>query len=355
MVYANDITYLSSTNHYTKRGPSPSSRDGIFPISGEVLHGMLLWGLCVITLTGLATAQGPEKRRTGNICSVDLDCPDNAFCRQSSYCVCKNSFVYAAVNSTHKGCLKEARNGEECIQHIQCHSTMGVHSECSNGSCSCAENAHLETDRCYETAVIGERCVVDQNCYLGEPGPEREAFCVRGYCTCQLQYSPRDNGTRCVRDAALGEACEDELQCAGPGLQCRGTCRCRPGWVAHTDINACVESATALNEECQYDVQCESLSGSEVPAALCLGGACSCSYDARAVGNPPKCWRRKRPGQECDVDEECVSEEDEPGYCLAGRCTCKTCSPDARDFGGASAITPPLAAILVIAAILIRH
>lgn len=62
-------------------------------------------------------------------------------------------------------------------------------------------------------------------------------------------------------------------------------------------------AATALNEECQYDVQCESLSGSEVPAALCLGGACSCSYDARAVGNPPKCWRRKRPGQDCDVDE----------------------------------------------------
>lgn len=35
-----------------------------------------------------------------------MDCPDNAFCRSSSYCVCKDGFVYAAVNSTHKGCLK---------------------------------------------------------------------------------------------------------------------------------------------------------------------------------------------------------------------------------------------------------
>lgn len=55
--------------------------------------------------------------------------------------------------------------------------------------------------------------------------------------------------------------------------------------------------------------------------------------------------------------QECVSEEDEPGYCLSGRCTCKTCSPDAKDFGGASALKvtlPPLlvAAILSIAAIL---
>jgi hypothetical protein len=46
--------------------------------------------------------------------------------------------------------------------------------------------------------VVGERCQVDQNCYLGEQGPERQAFCVRGYCTCQLQYSPRDNGTRYI-------------------------------------------------------------------------------------------------------------------------------------------------------------
>ncbi|KAG6465680.1 hypothetical protein O3G_MSEX015312 [Manduca sexta] len=91
-------------------------------------------------------------RRTGNVCNVDMDCPDNAFCKLNSYCVCKDGFVYAAVNSTHKGCLKEARIGEECVQHIQCHSTMGVHSECANNVCACTPTAHLEDDRCYETA-----------------------------------------------------------------------------------------------------------------------------------------------------------------------------------------------------------
>ncbi|VVC98291.1 prion-like-(Q/N-rich) domain-bearing protein 25 isoform X1 [Leptidea sinapis] len=320
---------------------------------------MELWGWLLLGLLGVTAAQGPEKRRTGNVCSTDVECPDNAFCKQSSYCVCKDGFVYAAVNSTHKGCLKEARNGEQCVQHIQCHSTMGVHSECVDGICSCASNAHLETDRCYETAVVGDRCVVDQNCYLSEQGPERQAFCVRGYCTCQLQFSPRDNGTRCVRDAALGEACEDELQCAGPGLECRGTCRCRENWVAYQEVNACVESAKTLNAPCQYDVQCDALSGvaeaRSTGAALCLGGVCSCAYNARAVGNPAHCWHRRRPGQECIRDEECVSEEDEPGYCLAGRCTCKTCSPDANDFGGASTLSiPPIyvAAILCIPAIL---
>ncbi|CAG5035308.1 unnamed protein product [Parnassius apollo] len=299
------------------------------------------WGLCVLALFGLTLAQGPEKRRTGNVCHVDMECPDNAFCRQSSYCVCKDGFVYAAVNSTHKGCLKEARMGEECVQHIQCHSTMGVHSECTSGACACAPNAHLEDDRCYETAVIGDRCVVDQNCYLGEQNTERQAFCVRGYCTCQLQFSPRDNGTRCVRDAVLGEECEDQLQCAGTGLECRGTCRCRDNWVAHQETNSCVEAVKALNEACEYDVQCEGLSGSP-GATLCLGGACSCAYSARAAGSPPRCWHKRRPGQECKRDEECVSEEDEQGYCLAGRCTCKTCSPDAKDFGGgAGNLHPP--------------
>lgn len=316
------------------------------------------WQLIFVALLGLATAQGPEKRRTGNVCNVDMDCPDNAFCRLNSYCVCKEGYVYAAINSTNKGCLKEARNGEACVQNIQCHMTMGVHSECTGGSCACTPTAHLDGERCYETALIGERCVVDQNCYLGEQGIERQAFCVRGYCTCQLQFSPRDNGTRCVRDAALGEECEDQLQCAGPGLECRGTCRCRDNWVANNHTNSCVESVKALNEPCEFDIQCDSLAGVPgVPspgAALCLGGTCSCSYNARPVGNPPRCWHRRRPGQDCRRDEECVSEEDEPGYCLNGRCTCKTCSPDARDFSGATVSRQSMfaSAVVLFAAIL---
>ncbi|CAH0600812.1 unnamed protein product [Chrysodeixis includens] len=318
------------------------------------------WELCLLALLallGCAMGQGPEKRRTGNICSVDMDCPDNAFCRLGSYCVCKDGFVYAAINGTHKGCLKEARIGEDCIQHIQCHSTTGIHSECTNGVCACAPSAHFEDNRCYETAVIGERCVVDQNCFLGEVAAERQAFCVRGYCTCQLQFSPRDNGTRCVRDATLGELCEDQLQCAGAGLECRGTCRCRENWVAHNGTNACVESVQALNESCEYDVQCDGLAGSP-GAALCLGGACSCMYSARAAGTPPRCWHRRRPGQECKRDEECVSEEDEPGYCLSSRCTCKNCAPDAKDFGSGAATfsrTPLVISVILTVAAILRY
>ncbi|XP_053600725.1 tenascin-like isoform X2 [Plodia interpunctella] len=321
------------------------------------------FGWCLLAVLGLTVAQG----RTGNVCNVDMDCPDNAFCRQGSYCVCKDGFVYAAVNSTHKGCLKEGRFGEECVQHIQCHSTLGVHSECANGACACAGTAHLQDERCYESALVGERCVVDQNCFLwasqtGSDLQAGQAYCVRGYCTCQLQYSPRDNGTRCVRDAVLHEECEDELQCAGSGLECRGICRCRDNWVAHNESRTCLESVKALNDPCIYDVQCDALAGTpdarSPGAALCLGGVCSCSYSAHTAGKPERCWHRRRPGQECRRDEECVSEEDEPGYCLSGRCTCKNCSPDARDFyGGASTFSrPPVyaAVILSIAAIL-RH
>ncbi|GBP73346.1 hypothetical protein EVAR_53141_1 [Eumeta japonica] len=331
--------------------------------------------------------------RTGNVCSVDMDCPDNAFCRLNSYCVCKEGFVYAAVNSTSKGCLKEAQFGEECVQHIQCHSKLGIHSECADSACSCKAGTHLEGTRCFETSrrpstavtqenvqafekliqvdrrityidlakieyrissdanhyhlssLIGERCTVSENCYLGDRDvPELQAFCVRGYCSCQLLYSPRDNGSRCVRDAHLGEPCEDEMQCAGAGLECRGTCRCSDGWVANKYTKGCLQSVTALSEPCDYDVQCEALAGiPESPgAALCLAGVCTCAYSARAAGEPTRCWQKKLPGQECLKNEECVSEEDEPGYCHAGRCTCKTCVPDARDFGtdGASSVAP---------------
>lgn len=63
----------------------------------------------------------------------------------------------------------------------------------------------------------------------------------------------------------------------------------------------------ALNESCEFDVQCDGLAGVENArspgAALCLGGVCSCGYNARAVGSPARCWHRRRPGQECRRDE----------------------------------------------------
>ncbi|XP_026323541.1 multiple epidermal growth factor-like domains protein 10 isoform X2 [Hyposmocoma kahamanoa] len=315
----------------------------------------------LIALLGLVVVQGQEKRRTSNNCQVDMDCPDNAFCRVSTYCVCKEGYVYTAVNSTHKSCLKEANFGEECTHNIQCQAILGTQSECKHGVCRCVPTAHWDV-RCFETALVGERCTVDQNCYLGETGPEQVAYCVRGYCTCPLQSSPRDNGTRCVRDSGLGGPCEDQLQCAGAGLECQGTCQCRKNWVAHNDSKICVEAVHHLGEACEYDVQCDALSGKPEArspgAALCLGGVCQCAYSARATGTPERCWQRKRPGQDCVVDEECVSEEDEPGYCLNGICTCKNCSPDAKDFfGGASTISRPpvyIAAIIATVAIL-RH
>ncbi|KAI8429487.1 hypothetical protein MSG28_000122 [Choristoneura fumiferana] len=53
--------------------------------------------------------------------------------------------------------------------------------------------------------------------------------------------------------------------------------------------------------------------------------------------------------------QECLSEEDEPGYCLAGRCTCKNCVPDARDFGGATIARPiPLAAAMLLSAAILK-
>lgn len=142
------------------------------------------------------------------MCSSDPDCPENAFCKSASYCVCHDNFVYAAINATYKGCLKgklsklyrtggkpiaeslalssfrisqyscyvispnfilpvffvdgfliifilnfsEARSGDPCTQHIQCQSTLGIHSECNADICVCKNTAHLNGDRCFETA-----------------------------------------------------------------------------------------------------------------------------------------------------------------------------------------------------------
>lgn len=309
---------------------------------------MVVWGWCLLAL-GLCTltAAQQERRRTGNVCKVDMDCPDNAFCKSSTYCVCKDGFIFAAIEDSH-ACLKEASVGEFCDQDIQCHSKLGVQSECTpKGVCACKDTAHFEKERCHETFIIGEQCVVDENCYLGDRSdPEKQAFCYRGFCSCIQAHSPRENGKRCVRDAELGDTCEDNEQCAGAGLECSGTCKCKEGWVAHVLSKGCLQAVTNLGDPCDFDVQCKTLSGTpDAPnpgAAMCLGGVCSCAYSALKAGSPERCWTKRRPGQECHRDEECVSEEDEPGYCLNGHCTCKTCTPSPADFAGANALARPV-------------
>ncbi|XP_063373276.1 prion-like-(Q/N-rich) domain-bearing protein 25 isoform X2 [Cydia amplana] len=323
-----------------------------------IMHAQAVLALALYVAANVqrASAQAPEKRRTGNVCSTDPECPDNAFCKSGTYCVCKDGFIYAATENAEKACLKVASFGDHCQQHIQCHTSLGVHSECLLNTCSCKPGTQFVNNRCYKIAHVGELCISDENCYIQQAIPEEQAFCIRGYCQCQLHYNQRDNGTRCVRDANLGEACEDDGQCAGVGMVCKGTCRCKEGFAAQNDTNVCLQSVENIGDSCEYDIQCENLSGSRaVGATMCLNGACSCAYHARAAGTPPRCYVTRRPGQQCHADEECLSEDDEPGFCHQGRCTCAGCVPDARDFADhASSLAPlPLcAAILATAAIL---
>lgn len=299
----------------------------------EWISFVLLW-CAVLGATDLVSGQ--VERRTGNVCKTDTECPDNAWCRASSsgtagYCVCKEGYLIQPFNATHRECLKEASSvGDACREHIQCQLRLSVHALCVEGACACKDGAHLDQGRCYETALIGQKCMVTQNCYLGPDGEtEYQAFCVRGICTCQLLHSPRDGGTRCVRDAGLGEGCEDAEQCVGGGLQCLdGMCRCQRGWVAHTTDPRCLEVSPHLNASCEADTQCAVLGVSD-DLALCSGGTCACGWDARESRG--RCWHRRALGHDCQFDEECEPSNGIDSTCLQGACTCLDCPVE---FGG---------------------
>ncbi|XP_077287285.1 prion-like-(Q/N-rich) domain-bearing protein 25 [Arctopsyche grandis] len=277
-----------------------------------------------------------QKRATSNTCTADATCPDNAFCKYTDgngYCNCKENYIIQPFNDTHRECLREAdRLGDPCRFDIQCHSKLSVNSECASGACQCKSNSHFDDGRCYQTSKIGEKCVVTQNCYLGPDDiSSNQAFCVRGICQCNLLHSPRDAGNRCLKDAMLGDQCEDNEHCTGDYTQCRDVCRCIDEYIVHPDEERCIKAATNIGDSCEIESQCTA----KLNGTVCQNEKCVCRWDNHLIGSA--CFQTRNIGQRCTDDRECLMEDKTIGQCLQGSCTCQGC----KDQGGTGSVLQP--------------
>nr|XP_050866035.1 uncharacterized protein LOC127071143 [Vespula vulgaris] len=251
-------------------------------------------------------------------CRYDLDCMENAYCWNQEACYCKDGYVvYRNRSDFH--CLKVANNIEDpCVANVQCHLTFTLHSECRNHVCQCSSTAHFVNGRCYESIGLGRICQTNNNCYV------KDSYCVEGYCVCDHSQHSNPERTKCIKNAYLGDKCEQDYECVSKSTRCMEVCRCKVDYVLSEDGTRCLKAANSVGEDCQENPQCQEF----LQNSVCQNNVCTCIEDYHRRG--PVCVRDVGLGQRCVSHNECVtrtykhsnSSELMNVDCSNDRCTC---------------------------------
>lgn len=67
-------------------------------------------------------------------------------------------------------------------------------------------------------------------------------------------YQDFKNNSRCLKDAMLGDQCEDNNHCTGENTQCRDVCRCIEGYFVHPNENRCVKGIFKVISELKFAI-----------------------------------------------------------------------------------------------------
>lgn len=260
-----------------------------------------------------------EERYKSITCTYDSDCTANAYCDTQS-CQCKPGFVSFYTEQNTILCLKEASSpGDACEEDVQCTKPFGNHAECiirksGDGECDCMSNAHFKDGRCYETALIGQKCTVSNNCYLANGQP---AYCVKSECTCLNGYHPNEGGTECIRTSQLDEPCGTDRECVTENSRCGDVCRCKVNYIQSRQKDKCLKAADKMGDPCVEDKQCTMF----LSKATCDAyGYCSCQPGFHHIPPNSKCYSNIGLGGMCEDTDECVVPS---AVCSEGICQCE--------------------------------
>ncbi|XP_022247645.1 uncharacterized protein LOC106464226 isoform X2 [Limulus polyphemus] len=128
------------------------------------------------------------------------------------------------------------------------------------------------------------------------------------------------------KERDLGEACSHNQQCRTPNAECRNNrCECKPEHDSQVDdygVRKCYQRAN-FDESCQYDVQCEWMSGGDAPL-VCMFGKCACLNNyvfVRRSHLKLGCYMKATLFGSCEVSEQCTMANT---LCSAnGKCVCE--------------------------------
>ncbi|XP_049810133.1 prion-like-(Q/N-rich) domain-bearing protein 25 [Schistocerca nitens] len=149
-------------------------------------------------------------------------------------------------------------------------------------------------------------CRYDEDCIPN-------AYCKeQKYCLCKVgafAYTLSNGSTACLKAATtVGDPCSLNEQCVmnlseNSACDSAGRCQCRED--AHFVEGRCHRTSRA-GESCRVSNDCH-IDNPNVMLS-CLYQVCVCPQQYRPVNNGSDCVRTLELGQNCDTDEECITE-----------------------------------------------
>ncbi|KAK4882357.1 hypothetical protein RN001_005676 [Aquatica leii] len=126
--------------------------------------------------------------------AIGEDCHRNEECRFMKYskclnkkCTCNTEFVYSVKLMM---CLLKAESiSSECLETIQCISTLSSASECHQGMCKCKNSYSYKNNinKCVLDILLVKECEIDSDCHYR--GTDEDQFeCFLGICKCKMPY-----------------------------------------------------------------------------------------------------------------------------------------------------------------------
>ncbi|KAF2879768.1 hypothetical protein ILUMI_26411 [Ignelater luminosus] len=302
-------------------------------------------------------------------CKKDEECSHTEFSNCKSHvCVCNQDYV---KSKTDLKCLLKSQNfSSSCTEDIQCLSSFGLGSICDNGLCLCTELHQYKAsiNKCVLDARLGEQCSSHTDCH--QPGRgESRLECFLGVCKCKSDYF-EDEGY-CIFNSSVSSIsfglrihikcctmnisfllilffcsrtysqsnferlesfyyckydsdCDENSFCFGNDINNLGRCRCKENFILlerNRTVFECLAVAEGIDSPCTKDLQCQV--NLRTPAVCSeTENVCKCGHGAH-LAEDKKCYRRIALGERCGSSYNCLLGDGTYGWCYVGYCSCK--------------------------------
>ncbi|XP_046396891.1 neurogenic locus notch homolog protein 1-like [Ischnura elegans] len=217
-------------------------------------------------------------------CTVDGDCPANAYCYKGNYtCMWQLSSMLATNLTTRKALVgQDCTSNDDCIEDAYCYTGW------DNYVCECQRGLRKNSDgsKCLSSGLVGKLCTEDSDCGWGErcaddgkcgcdashalPAPpnnesckallqercDSDGDCFNKYAYCEVGYSCECiNGYEIQYGSCRGayfSRCDNNRDCADPAAVCRLVsggfrCVCRDGYHFDEEKGACNSGSCSLD------------------------------------------------------------------------------------------------------------
>ncbi|KAJ9600233.1 hypothetical protein L9F63_009458, partial [Diploptera punctata] len=153
---------------------------------------MYIMALFVMASFICISAQEPSV--TGTRCTSDADCgtTGNGFVCTDNVCSCQSGSV---PNDSGTQCYATVNNDGSCIHTIQCN--YSINAECTLGYCKCKPEYKFNGTTCIGNLSLGDACKTDAECVVQNDPYQKTVWCYNAQCACRSGYI-REDTNRCV-------------------------------------------------------------------------------------------------------------------------------------------------------------